>query len=102
MRADFVARRFGLTAKLTVPFVLVLMTALGVVGTLAVRSIRGGLTESLDKRSQILVDTLATAVADPLSLGEKERIQELIEKARKADDEVVFGAVVSAKGEVVA
>jgi methyl-accepting chemotaxis protein len=102
MRADHVTRRLGLTAKLTVPFVLVLMTALGVVGTLAVRSIRGGLTESLDKRSEILLDTLATAVADPLSLGEKERIRELLDKARKADDEVVYGMVMGAKGELIA
>src|SRR5262245_59774872 len=102
MRAGHVTQRLGLTAKLTVPFVLVLVTSLGVVGALAVRSIRSGLTESLDKRSQILLDTLATAVADPLSLGEKERIKELIEKAEKADDEVVYGAVVNAKGELVA
>ena len=102
MPADHGGRRLGLTAKLTIPFVLILMTALSLVGALAVRSIRGGLTESLDKRSQILVETLASALADPLSLGEKERIKELLEKARKADDDVVYGAVVSAKGEVVA
>src|SRR5262245_56595719 len=102
MPADHVGRRFGLTAKLTVPFVLILMAALSLVGALAVRSIRGGLTDSLDKRSQILAETLATAVADPLSLGEKEQIRELLEKARKADDDVVYGAVVSAKGDVVA
>src|SRR4029450_11755917 len=58
--------------------------------------------ESLDRRRQMWGEPLASALADPLSLGEKERIKELLEKARKADVDVVYGAVVSAKGEVVA
>ena len=94
-------RQLGLTAKLTVPFVLVLMAALGIVGTLATRAIREGLTASLEKRTVILVDTLATALADPLSLGEKDRIKELLDKTRKADDEVAYAALVDAKGQLV-
>ena len=100
MRSERV-RHLGLTAKLTVPFVLILMAALAVVGTLAARSIRSGLTESLDVRSAILVDTLATALADPLSLGETDRIRQLLEKARKVDAEVVYAVLVDAKGGVV-
>jgi methyl-accepting chemotaxis protein len=91
----------GLTAKLTVPFVIVLVAALASVGVLAVRAMRAELTASLEKRSEILIDMLATAVADPLSLGEADRLRALLSEAQKADEDLAYAALVDAKGKLV-
>jgi methyl-accepting chemotaxis protein len=93
--------RWGLTGRLIVPFALVLIAALTVVGALSIRFLRGGMTESVEARAAILVDTLATALADPLSLNEVDRIQALLDKANKADSSVTYAVVVNTKGEAV-
>ena len=93
--------RWGLTARLTVPFALVLVSALVLVGALSLGITRGGMTESLETRAAILADMLATALADPLSLNEVDRIQALLDKARKADSSVTYALLVNTKGETV-
>jgi methyl-accepting chemotaxis protein len=95
-------KRFGLSAKMMMPFVVVLVGALGLVGTLAVRSTRASLTQSLEKRAEIVVKMLAGGVADPLSLGEDEILQQLLDRAKSADSDVAYAVLVNAKGDVVA
>ena len=95
-------RRVGLRTKLMLPFVVVFVTALALLGTLFIRSNQAALTESLVKRAELLVKTLATGLADPLSLGEDEALQQIVNGAKAADADVAYAAVVSAKGEVVA
>jgi methyl-accepting chemotaxis protein len=84
------------------PFVVIFVVALGLVGTLSVRSNQTALTESLGRRAELLAKTLATGLADPLSLGEDEALQQIVDGAKAADTDVAYVLVVSAKGDVVA
>src|SRR5262245_60970508 len=95
-------QRFGLSAKMMMPFVIVLVGALGLVGTLAVQSTRASLTQSLEKRAEIVVKMLAGGMADPLSLGEDEILQQLLDRSKTADTDLAYAMLVNAKGEVVA
>jgi methyl-accepting chemotaxis protein len=95
-------QRLGLSAKMMMPFVIVLVGALGLVGTLAVRSTRASLTQSLEKRAEIVAKMLAGGVADPLSLGEDEILQQLLDRSKAADPDVAYAVLVNQKGEIVA
>jgi methyl-accepting chemotaxis protein len=84
------------------PFVVIFVVALGLVGTLSVRSNRTALMESLARRAELLVKTVATGLADPLSLGEDEALQQIVDGAKAADADVAYVVLVSARGDVVA
>jgi methyl-accepting chemotaxis protein len=84
------------------PFVVVFVGALVLVGTLSVRSNHAAMVQSLEKRGEIMVRMLATGLADPLSLGEDKRLQQILDGTKAADADVAYALLVSAKGEVVA
>jgi methyl-accepting chemotaxis protein len=91
-----------ISTKMMMPFVVVFVAALGLVGILSVRSNHAALTQSLEKRAEIMAKMLATGVADPLTLNEDESLQKILEGTKAADADVVYALLVSAKGEVVA
>jgi methyl-accepting chemotaxis protein len=95
-------RRLGLTTRMMMPFVVIFVGALGVLGTMSVRSNHGAMSRSLEKRAEILVRMLAVGVADSLSLGETESLQKVLEGAKAADADVVYVLLVNPKGEVLA
>ncbi len=95
-------RKVGLSTRMMMPFVVVFVGALGLVGTMSVRSNHAAMTESLEKRGEILVRMLATGLADPLSLSEEESLQQILDGTKSADSDVAYAVLVSAKGEVVA
>jgi methyl-accepting chemotaxis protein len=94
--------QLGLSAKMTMPFVVILVGALGLVGTMAVQSTRASLTQSLEKRAEIVGTMLAGGIADPLSLGEDEILQQLLDRSKTADTDVAYAVLVNQKGEIVA
>jgi methyl-accepting chemotaxis protein len=95
-------RRVGLSTRMTMPFVVVFVGALGLLGTMSVRSNHDAMTQSLQKRAEIMAKMLATGLADPLSLNEDESLQQILEGTKAADSDVAYAVLVSAKGEVVA
>src|SRR5687768_11640934 len=94
--------QLGLSAKMTMSFVVILVAALAAVGTLAVQSTRAALPQSLEQRAEIVGTMLAGGMADPLSLGEKEILQQLLDRSKTADADVAYAVLVNQKGEVVA
>ena len=94
--------RRSLTAKLTIPFVVVLVGAIAVLGVISVRSHRIDLQHSLDRRAEILVITLAAALADPLAMGEVDRLQQLLDKTKQVDPDVHYILVLDAESRAVA
>ena len=95
-------RQLRLAAKLTVPFVVIFISAIGVLGTVSIRSSRTALTQSLGKRAEILVRTLATTLADPFAMGEVDRLQQLLDEARKTDSDVSYTILLNTEGKAVA
>src|SRR5262245_35000467 len=84
------------------PFVVVFVGALVLVGTISVRSNHGAMIQSLEKRGEIQARMLATGLADPLSLGEDDSLQQILDGIKAADSDVAYALLVNAKGEVVA
>ena len=91
-----------LTAKLTIPFVVVLVGTIAALGIVSIQSSRGAMGASLDKRAEILVATLAAAITDPLAMGEVDRLQHLIDKTKEIDPDVSYIAVLDTESKAVA
>src|SRR5882672_7451909 len=102
MRSKFGRRKLGLTAKLTIPFVVTLVTTLCIVAALSIRSAHQALLESMQKRARILATTMATTLSEPLSMGEVDRVQKLLESVRQTDGDVVYAIALNGDGSAVA
>ncbi len=94
--------RRRLTAKLTIPFVVVLVGTIAVLGFVSMRASRAALGQSLDKRAEILVTTLAAALTDPLARGEVDRLQQLVDRTKQTDPDVSYIAVLDGESKAVA
>ena len=94
--------RRGLTAKMAVPFAVIFASTLAVLLGVSISSSRNALTRSLDREGEILATTLAAAVGDPLAMGEVDRLQTLLDQARKASSEVAYLVVLNADGKAMA
>src|SRR5579884_808591 len=90
--------RFGLTAKLIVPFFSIFILAIGILGVFFVRSESDALSRSLDKKAEILVRNLATALSDPFSMGEYDQLQNILEAAQKSDEDIAYAILVGLDG----
>jgi methyl-accepting chemotaxis protein len=95
-------QRLGLVAKFTSPFVAVFVAALVLLAVVSTQGFRAAMTASLDKRAEILVTTLAVTLTDPLSMGEVDRLQTLVDEARRADADVRYVVLVNGEGKAVA
>jgi len=94
--------RRHLTAKLTIPFAVVLVGTIALLGYVSIRASHSAMAESLERRAEILATTLAAALADPLAMGEVDRLQDLIERTKPFDADVAYIIVVSPEGKAVA
>jgi methyl-accepting chemotaxis protein len=94
--------RRHLAAKLTIPFAVVLIGTIALLGFVSIRSTQSAMEQSLDKRAEILVTTLAAALTDPLAMGEVDRLQALVDRMKQADPDVSYITVLSTEGKAVA
>ena len=96
------AIRRHLTAKLTIPFVVVLVGTIALLGVVSIRSSRAAMEQSLAKRAEILATTLAAAITDPLAMGEVDRLQHLLDRTKQADPDVSYIIVLNTESKAVA
>jgi len=96
------AVRHHLTAKLTIPFVVVLVGTIALLGVVSIRSSRAAMEQSLAKRAEILATTLAAAITDPLAMGEVDRLQHLLDRTKQADPDVSYIIVLNTESKAVA
>src|SRR5438128_1566734 len=96
------AIRRHLTAKLTIPFVVVLVGTIALLGVVSIRSSRSAREQRLAKRAEILVTTLAAAITDPLAMGEVDRLQHLLDRTKQADPDVSYIIVLNTESKAVA
>src|SRR5262245_39940346 len=94
--------RRHLTAKLTIPFAVVLLGTIALLGLVSIQAYRSAMAGSLERLAEILVTTLATALTDPLAMGEVDRVQDLIERMKPFDADVVYIIAVNPEGKAVA
>ena len=95
-------RNASLTAKLTVPIGLMFVVMATGLATLFITASRRDMLESLSLRAGILVAPLAVALSDPVVTRDRQRVQQLVDEARKADRDVVYAIALDANGLVLA
>ena len=96
------AQRWGLTAKLIIPFASIFILTIALLGAMFVQTQSTALSRSLEQKAEILVRNLATALSDPFSMGEYDHMQQLLAAAKEADDEVAYAILVGIDGRGVA
>ena len=88
----------GLTAKLVIPFALTFLVTTVSMAVLFITVSRRDMLESLRLRAVILAQPLALALGDPVVTRDRQRVQQLVEEARKADADVAYAIVVDPNG----
>jgi len=83
-------RASGIQAQLTIPFVLVLAGAIAALGYAVIQASRNALATSIDTRSRVLVNTLATGLQDLYAMGEVDRVQAILESTQEQDEDIVY------------
>ncbi len=94
--------RWGITAKLIVPFVTVFVVAIALMGAMFIRSQSAALSRTLDTKSEVLARNMVTALADPFAMGEYDTLQRLLEAVKKTDGDVAYAILVGLDGRGVA
>jgi len=94
--------RVGITAKLLIPFVSILVLAIAVLGTTFLRAQDAALSSALERKAEVLARNLANGLRDSLSMGEYDQIQQTLENLKKTDQEVEYAILVGMDGKGVA
>jgi methyl-accepting chemotaxis protein len=92
----------GIAAQLISPFALISVLTTLLLGISSCWTMSSALKQSLEEKSQILTRNLAVVLADPLSMGEYDHLQQIIEAAAKSDRDLYYAAVLSADGRALA
>jgi methyl-accepting chemotaxis protein len=95
-------RDSGLTAKLIMPVGLSFMGMAVAITALFITGSRSHMLDSLHLRSAILVQPLAVGLSDPVVTRDRQRVQQLVDEAGKADRDVLYALVLDANGLVLA
>jgi len=91
---------WGISGKLIVPFVIVFVSALALMGTMFIRTQGRALSAALGTKSEVLVRNLVDALR-PFSVGEVTRMDDMLESARRVDKDVIYAVLLSAEGQLL-
>ena len=95
-------KRPGIAAKLIILFLCIGFTATILMTVVGTSFLKNALFESLDVKSKLLSNYLAHQLADPLAMGEYDRMQNMIKSAQKLDSCLSYASVVAEDGRVLA
>jgi methyl-accepting chemotaxis protein len=93
---------FGIAAQLVSPFAFISILSTLLLGISSCWTMSNALNQSLIEKSKILTRNLATVLADPLSMGEYDHLQGILEAAQKSDQDLAYANVLSADGRALA
>ena len=80
-----------LTQKLTIPFVMILLGVVVLLGLVSMSSTRGIMMDLLEKRAEILANTLSATVPD----------QDQVDEAKRADSGVAYIHWINKQGQAL-
>jgi len=80
-----------LTQKLTIPFALILVEVIALLGLVSTRSASRAMTDLLEKRAQILANTLSATVPD----------QDQVDEAKRADPAIAYIHWINPQGQAL-
>jgi methyl-accepting chemotaxis protein len=92
----------GIAAQLISPFAVISILSTLLLGISSCWTLSHALNQSLDEKSKILTSNQATVLADPLSMGEYDHLQQILDAAQKADQDLQYAVVLSSDGRALA
>lgn len=94
--------RLGISGKLILPFAIISLTSILFLGATSITTLKHSLYLSMDKKAEITAKNLANILADPLAMGEYDRMQQILQNAKATDDDFVYGYLLAQDGRVIA
>jgi len=95
-------RGLGITTKLIVPFIAIFGLAVAGLGVIFVERQGGALSDALAKKAEILARNLATALGEPFAAGDAGLAQQLLDAAKRSDEDTVYAIALKPDGRVLA
>ncbi len=95
-------RGLGITTKLIVPFIAIFGLAVAGLGMIFVERQGGALSDALAKKAEILARNLATALGEPFAAGDAGLAQQLLDAAKRSDEDTVYAIALRPDGRVLA
>ncbi len=96
------SQRFGVSAKLVLPFIAIFILVIVAVEIVSIYNQNAALSASVDKKAETLARSLSTGLSDPFSARQYTRLQEAVEAAQRADEDISYLIVVGKDGLAVA
>lgn len=84
-----------LSAKLIIPFTLISVASTFILALMSYNGMHARLTGALDEKARISVMNMAGVLSDPLSMGEFDRLQLIVDSEKQSDPDLVYALVVS-------
>lgn len=84
------------------PLAIILAVTTLVIGGYACWSMTDTLTKAATDKAQTLTCILGTALSDPFSMGEYDRMQHILDAVKNADGDLAYAIVVTSDGKAVA
>ncbi len=95
-------QRLSLAVKLLIPFTVIFILTIGILGTIFIQQWRSTLTRELEKKAEILVRNLSVALSDSFSKGEYEKMQEILTAAKRSDPDIDYEILIGTDGRAIA
>src|SRR5579859_4467183 len=91
-------RQLSLAFKLLIPFTVIFVFTIGILGTFFIEQWRMSLTRELEKKAEILVRNLAVAISDSFPKGEYDKMQEILTAAKRSDPDIDYEILLGTDG----
>jgi methyl-accepting chemotaxis protein len=88
--------------KLILPFAVIAIAITFFMGFNSSGTLEKQLNKSLDDKSRISTNNLAAVLGDPFSMGEYDHMQQILDQAKKSDQDLAYAIVMSSDGRAVA
>lgn len=95
-------KRLGIAAQLIIPFVIISLLTTLILGASCFWKMSTSLSDFLEEKSQILTRSLSNELTEPLSMGEYDYMQQIIEAAQRADEDLIYALVLLPDGRAIA
>ncbi|HEY7545837.1 MAG TPA: methyl-accepting chemotaxis protein, partial [Blastocatellia bacterium] len=95
-------QRRSVSTKLVLPFIAVFILAIVALEVVTIQNQKAALSASVEKRAETLARSLSLGLGESFYARQYNRLQEALEEAKRADDDVAYLIVVAKDGLAVA
>lgn len=96
------SQRMSVSTKLVLPFIAVFILAIAALEVVTIQNQKAALSASMEKRAESLARSLSIGLGESFYARQYNRLQEALEEAKRADDDLAYLIVVAKDGLAVA